>query len=375
MRIYPIQMSHIRLALERLIGQRIDVVTSNCGCFYGDLRSAIASLSNYGEVLTDKEVTFIKLPHFRMKKGLSSGSLLRAIYRFFSELYRGMKYARLTRGKDIVHFHQSADAFGHESLRWFLRFAKPARTVVTVYRFAPAQTERPWINVFYNSADAVIVSTEHAKRFLVEAGVHDNRVHVVPYGATLESMEGTKRQGAIMFAGSPLVDVKGFQYLAPALKLLRDSGTELRLKMHGYYTPGQKEWAVEVAQKHEVADLIDWVGFANEQELIKAYQSSQLCVIPYTEYSGCFPVTLAMANGTPVVATDAMGIPEYTNGAGLIVKAGSAEDLAVGIRKVLSDPALQARMATAGREIAEKRFGWDTLARKVLDVYRNVTAG
>ena len=249
MRIYPIQMSHMRQALEPLVGGRIDMVTSNCGCFYGGLRSMIASLSNYEALLPDKDVTFIKLPHIRMKKGLRSGSPVRAVYRFFSELYRGRRYAKLTRGYDLVHFHQSADAFGYDSLKWFLRFARPAKTVVTVFRLSPNQTERPRVNRFYNMADAVIVSTEHTKRFLVESGVDESRLHVIPYGATIAPLSNQKRAGAIMFAGSPLVGVKGFEFLAGALKILRAEGTELRVKMHGFYMPGQREWAVDVARQ------------------------------------------------------------------------------------------------------------------------------
>ena len=127
-----------------------------------------------------------------------------------------------------------------------------------------------------------------------------------------------------MFAGSPLIDVKGFQYLISALRLLKEQGSQINLKLHGFYMAGHKEWAIKIARNEGVEEMITWLNINSEDELHDTYQRSLCCVIPYLDYPGCFPATVAMANGTPIIASDAMGLPEHINGAGLVVKARSS---------------------------------------------------
>jgi glycosyltransferase involved in cell wall biosynthesis len=375
MRIYAIQASHLRVPLSELTGSDIPVITSNCGCFYTNAPSALKSFFNYKKLLTSQDVTFLKTPHFRVKKDSKIGFLVRRAYRGVAERSRGRQFAKRTRNKDIVHFHQSADAFGYDSLKWYLRYAKN-KTVVTIYRLSPVQEERPELNKIYNQADAVIVSTNYMKQHLVNYGVLPEKLHVIPYGATAKPIPQVKKEGAIMFSGSPLIDVKGFVYLASALKMLKDEGKPIRLKMHGYYMPGEKEWAVDIVNKEGIEDLIEWLSFSSVDDLIDGYQKSMCSVIPYTNYTPCFPITVAMANGVPVVASDAMGTPEYLgDGGGIIVRQKSAEALADALRKIRDDEPLRVSLGKQGRAIAEKRFAWEVLARQTFDIYKQVLEG
>ena len=49
----------------------------------------------------------------------------------------------------------------------------------------------------------------------------------------------------------------------------------------------------------------------SEADLVSAYQTSKACIIPFTGGSARHPVTTAMANAAPVIATAAADIPEY----------------------------------------------------------------
>jgi glycosyltransferase involved in cell wall biosynthesis len=374
MRIYSVQSSHLRVPLAELTGSDIPVTTSNCGCFYTNVPSVMTSFFNYKKVLTSPDVTFLKLPHFRLKKESRIGNVLRRAYRGYSERKRGRAFAKETKDKDIVHFHQSADAFGYDPLNWFLRYVKKdTKTVVTIYRLSPVQEESPELNKIYNRVDAVIVSTDYMKKHLVSCGVLPEKLHVIPYGATVKPIPDVKREGAIMFTGSPLINVKGLPFLASALKMLKDEGKPIRLKMHGYYMPGEKEWAVEIIKKEGIEDLIEWLSFKSYDDLIDAYQMSMCSVIPYTDYTPCFPITVAMASGIPVVGSDAMGLPEYlADGGGIIVKQKSAEELAGALRKIRDDASLRVSLGAQGQAVAKKRFAWDVLANQTFALYKKV---
>jgi len=78
----------------------------------------------------------------------------------------------------------------------------------------------------------------------------------------------------------------------------------------------------------------------------------------------------AMAAGVPIVASD---LPGYRNVANpevhaVLVAPGDAAALAAGIRRVLDDPSLAARLVAAGDGRADE-FAMDTLAERYLELY------
>jgi glycosyltransferase involved in cell wall biosynthesis len=80
-----------------------------------------------------------------------------------------------------------------------------------------------------------------------------------------------------------------------------------------------------------------------------------------------------MAAGVPVVATDIAGYREVVRDGldGLLVPPGDAAALAAALARVLDDPALAARLASAGEGRAAA-FAWDAVLPRVLAVYDRV---
>jgi phosphatidylinositol alpha-mannosyltransferase len=79
----------------------------------------------------------------------------------------------------------------------------------------------------------------------------------------------------------------------------------------------------------------------------------------------------AMAAGVPVVATDIPGYREVVRDEtdGLLAPPGDADAVAKALRRVLEDPALAERLATAGRARAEQ-FSWDVVVSRLEAIYQ-----
>jgi glycosyltransferase involved in cell wall biosynthesis len=103
---------------------------------------------------------------------------------------------------------------------------------------------------------------------------------------------------------------------------------------------------------------------------------ADLFVLP-SLYEG-LPISVleAMAAGRPVVATAIGGTDEAITSelSGLLVPPRDPVALASAIRRLRADPALAARLASAGRERVEREFSTDVTARQVMQIYDEVLA-
>lgn len=84
------------------------------------------------------------------------------------------------------------------------------------------------------------------------------------------------------------------------------------------------------------------------------------------------PPVEAMAAGLPVVAGRAGALPETVehDRTGLLVERGSVEALAEALDALLADPARRRAMGEAGRRRVLERFRWETIADRLLELYR-----
>jgi glycosyltransferase involved in cell wall biosynthesis len=121
--------------------------------------------------------------------------------------------------------------------------------------------------------------------------------------------------------------------------------------------------------KSRVEQVVRFLGFVPFETLRCFYEAAAAFVFP-SRYEGFgLPPLEAMACGTPVVTSNVSSLPEVVDDAALLVNPENVFDIARGIRDVLLDEALRARLISRGREQAG-RFSWDRTAREVLAIYR-----
>ena len=96
------------------------------------------------------------------------------------------------------------------------------------------------------------------------------------------------------------------------------------------------------------------LGFISESEKLRlVYSAADLFVLPSLEDNLPQTGLESMSCGTPVVAFDAGGIPDYVRPGhtGLLAPAGDAKSLAAQIRVLLDHPELRERMGRTAREV------------------------
>lgn len=121
---------------------------------------------------------------------------------------------------------------------------------------------------------------------------------------------------------------------------------------------------------------VEWLGRISDQELAERLRTAAVFCAP-SLHGESFGVVLleAMAAGTPVVASDISGYRDVArhDREAVLVPAGDPAALAEGLRRVLDDPTLAARLVEAGTARAAT-FSMERLAGRYIGLYESLLA-
>lgn len=158
----------------------------------------------------------------------------------------------------------------------------------------------------------------------------------------------------ILYVGR-LVPVKGVSDLIDAVECLVARGTDVSLDVVG--TGKQERELRRLAEESTAGDRITFHGFVPfGPALFEQYRAADAFVLP--SYSEGFPnvVLEAMAQGTPVITTDAGGIDQLIADGenGLVVPSRDPAAIASAIETLADEPATRARLIRNGLRTAEE---------------------
>jgi glycosyltransferase involved in cell wall biosynthesis len=204
------------------------------------------------------------------------------------------------------------------------------------------------------SADLALVHSRFMARELHEAtGFPVERIGVLPHpvdcarfcpGLPARDLRHTAfpsgRSRILLFVGR-LAPNKCLHTLVEALARLRDEVPVIHALVAGD-TGDVYELEMErcrrLALDLGVAEQLHFLGRVSEGELLDAYRSADVFVMPSCHEGFCIPVIEAMACGVPVVAARTTALPETIGSAGLTFRAEDARDLERQLRRVLAVP-------------------------------------
>jgi len=355
----------------RKCGVRITVVTSNCRCFSRAQRFDIDA-----DELIDRNCVPVRLPHAPHNPGKKHGWLKPFIVRalrldIWLGAMRGILYYRNSRQADVVHYDQVLEAFGSIPLFVLATLAgvRGRRLFVTVHEIDPMQQAHRWLNRMYRKCETVIVFSENMKRAVEALGVESGKIVVTRYGSVIPPLAIRERSKYIFFGGHNILSGKGYVSLIDCLRILKSQRIIIRLVIYAGHGCNGLEAAREQAFRAGVDDMIEWSDFFTASQLAAAYQECKACIVPFTGGSARHPVTTAMANATPVIATRCVDIPEYLGSSAIYVN-GSAESIADAISGIEHGCIDVCALGTASRERAQDELNTLTVAQNLQRLYR-----
>jgi glycosyltransferase involved in cell wall biosynthesis len=218
-------------------------------------------------------------------------------------------------------------------------------------------------------------------------GTPEERAHLFPWGADpitfaekgepedLRRELGLSRDAAVILALGRLVGKKGFDVLVRAMPAVAAAHPYVRCLIVG---SGPEEASLKRLIKELGLEARVWLPGAVPWDSVPEYLGlSELVVVPSVHDAGNVDglpgvVQEAMAAERAVVASDVAGIPlAVTHGVtGLLVPEGDPAALATAICRLLDAPDLRRRLGKAGRERVEREMNWQSVASRLVEMYR-----
>ena len=238
--------------------------------------------------------------------------------------------------------------------------------------------------------DHILVVSEAWRRILlhdygVAAGVVGNGVDLTRISAPVAGDRDARRAGVgaadrfLYLTVGGIEPRKGSAELVEALGALARAGRPPLLAVVGGHSfqdyAAYRERVLDRAATLglELGRDLVMLGTVGDDELSAWYHAADAFVFPSHNEGWGLVVLEAMAAGLPVVATDIPVFREYLtpDRDALLVPPGDAAALAAAMRRLAGDAGLRARLAANGPSVA-RRFPWEQVARRHLDVYERL---
>jgi phosphatidylinositol alpha-1,6-mannosyltransferase len=252
-------------------------------------------------------------------------------------------------------------------------------TLTDRYRYQPAV--RNWI---YQGADAVVAACEFAKQNLLRIGIDEHRIVKITPGVDFERFSPKPpkphlvrhyalRGRKVLLTVARLCPRKGHEKVIRAVAELADEFQDLAYLIVGV-GPEQRKLQQLVADLG-LEDIVKFTGYVSDDQLCDMYNLCDVFIMANQEQEDGdiegFGMVFLEANavGKPVIAGSSGGTADSVveGVTGYRVNA-EIHELSVAIRRLLTNPALCARMGRAGLQRARKEFDWHKRATLLRDL-------
>lgn len=160
--------------------------------------------------------------------------------------------------------------------------------------------------------------------------------------------------------------IKGFiQFLKQS-----SAATHFKLVLLGYSNVELKTTLTEINAIAFMNQIV-LLSYVDDQDLPAIYRLSRLFLFPSLREGFGIPIIEAMACGVPVITSNSSSMPEVAGNAAHLINPMEVDQLVDGMHKLIEDDHYRNELIAKGRK-RSKQFTWNTMASKVLKIYKEL---
>lgn len=312
---------------------------------------------------------------------------------------------------DVVHIQHEHSFWGgilpRSSAYWELRYLiqKPvvltAHTTYSLEEMLKVKTEkrplkrlvkeilirnrgyRDSVDIAPFATAMTIVHTGAARKELIARGAKEAFVHIVPTGIPdpLPAPTGGEAfREKFGLAGKRLLTIFGYVAYNKGYELTLEALPSLPANVRlviagGPRTPDMEPYHEQLKALIAAKGLSGQVvitGYLSEEEVAEAMAASEIVLVPHTQATGSYSVTIPLTHGKALIASDMDCFKDIAARVDCleIFRSGDAADYGAKLAALLENPERQAKLAANAKKYAE-RFSWPRIAAQTVKVYRS----
>jgi glycosyltransferase involved in cell wall biosynthesis len=250
-------------------------------------------------------------------------------------------------------------------------------------RIVSNQAYRKAVEVTTFENDATIVHTEAAHAHFIARGVRPERLFTVPMGVPAPLPVAPKRVAEfrdrhrlhgkrVLTLFGYVTPNKGYPLVAEALPSLP---ADVMFVIAGGARRPVEEPYVQHLKRHisnlGMDDRVVVTGYLSEEEIADTMAATDVALVPHTQATNSYSVTLPLTYARPVLASDLPCFREMAERGDCVelFRSGDGSDFRRRLVALLDDPERRTALARNAQECAT-RFSWQNVARITRDIYQ-----
>ena len=254
-------------------------------------------------------------------------------------------------------------------------------------RLVSNRAYRESVEVMTFDNEATIVHTDAAHEEFVRRGVDPERLFVVPMGipAPVPSpSEGEAFRDRYGLHGKRLLTLfgyitpnKGYELVAEVLSTLP---ADVMFVIAGGARRPLEEQYVDYLRRYlrdrGVENRVVITGYLADEAVAGAMQAADIAVVPHTQATNSYSVTLPVSHGRPVLASDLACFREMAERGDCVAlfRSGDQNDFRRNLVALLADSERRRELSANALRYTE-RFSWPNVAAMTRNLYQTVLAG
>lgn len=236
----------------------------------------------------------------------------------------------------------------------------------------------------YEASKVIVTSNSMKGEICGHFRVPEEKVVIIPNGIDVKKFQvqvdrwavrsryGVNPNEKLVLCVGRLVPQKGIEYLLQAVPMIsqRYHDTKFIIVGEGWLRSHLEHVANSTGYKWKIM----FTGFIPDSELVALLLSADVLVVPSIYEPFGIVALEGMAAGVPVVASQVGGLAEVIehDKTGVFVYPRSPESIAWGVAHVLFNPEHTRWMVQNAKEMVRKTYSWEAIAKKTVEVYKEV---
>ncbi|HNY39221.1 MAG TPA: glycosyltransferase family 1 protein [Bryobacteraceae bacterium] len=198
--------------------------------------------------------------------------------------------------------------------------------------------------------------------------VDRSRIRVTPHGVRFPRKHSEARREKIILHVGAIQKRKNLVRLVEAFET--GCGPDWRMVLAGSAGYGSEQVMARITASPARA-RIEVTGWVDDATVLRLYTQASVFAFPSLDEGFGIPVLEAMAQATPVIASNRAALPEICGDAALMVDAFDVESISNALNRITGDEALRAELAAKGLDRV-RQFTWARTAELTWLIYQEL---